>query len=326
MARKAAGGALEALNRHLVLRWRGGALRAELALGWARAGRAPWAVIVVRDLLHFAVPCIELASRHAPLLIVLNGTRDWEGALLRRRFPALPVVDLRPAPGSALPHGLALDLLLAQAPDRLGLLDPDLYVFDPGLLARLAPAPGELAAGAFGVLNRRTGLRFPTTHLLALDVPALRGQMRRHGIGATIRRRTPRQLVGPLAALGLGDHNYPKDYLSCYDPLNLLMAAALCDGLRLRVLDAGEEQAAHFGGVTYGDRTAHADYLEARMVALPGNGAFAGRLAARGIGSRPPGPARARMVAAGQGSVADWIDRALARIEAELAGRPGSAR
>jgi hypothetical protein len=276
-------------------------------------------LVAVPDVLHYAIPCLVLATRRVPVILVHNGTRPWETALLRERFPDLPVVQLRPAWRSILPHGAVLDVLLRHADREFALLDPDLFAFDTAVFDRLALGPGEVAAGAFGFTNRRAGLTFPTTHLLRLDPLALREVMARHRIGAAIYRRTPAPLVAPLRSIGIGDHNFVKDYLAYYDPLNLLLAMAVHDGHRLRVSGVEEREAVHVGGVSYSDRGGYLDHFNARLLELPFARPFAVRYRASLGGPATAADSRQRLVERGSTAVAEWIDRTVDRLAAAVA-------
>jgi hypothetical protein len=318
VARKGTRAALDAVNRVAVTPRRAPAWGAELRQALARAGAGAHVLVAVPGLLQFAIPCLALATRRVGVIVVHNGTRPWEADLLRERFPALPVVHLRPAWRSILPHGVVLDVLLRHADRELALLDPDLFAFEPTVFDRLALAPGEIAAGAFGFTNRRSGLTFPTTHLLRLDPLALQALMERHRVGATIYRRTPPALVPPLRSIGIGDHNFVKDYLAYYDPLNLLLAIAVHDGHRLRVAGVEEHEAVHVGGVSYADRGGHLDHFNARLLELPFARPFAARYRASLGVPASAAASRARLVEHGATAIAEWIDRTVDRLAAAL--------
>ena len=135
---------------HRVYRWlflpvMKGQYQASLHDALDRASALPFVVIAVPGTLHYLVPCLTLAARHVPLVLVTNGLARWEERYLRERFPSIPVVHLHTLPGTMLRHGLVIDLIVKLADRDLALHDPDLYVFDPEVYAALAPAGPELA-------------------------------------------------------------------------------------------------------------------------------------------------------------------------------------
>ena len=310
IARKGALALPQAANR-LLLPLHDSTYRARAAAAFGRTGADPLVLVAVPHILHYVIPCLTLATPHVGVVLVLNGLARWEEEILDRRFPELPRIRLEPLPRSMLAHGSVLDLLLRHAERRFTLLDPDLFVFDPAVFAELELRPGEIAVGAYGFTNRKTGLRFPTTHLLALDVPSLQSLMARHRVGPAIYRRTPPHLVARLGTLGLGDHNFVRDHLPHYDPLNLLLALAVYEGFRFRILDRAERDVFHVGGVSYLERNAVLDRIDARLLAAPYARDFADRYRRR----RPTrDETHASRPAALDGSLCERIDRAVDRL------------
>ena len=240
---------------------------------------------------------------------------------LEQWFPDTPMVDLRPVRGSMLPHGVVLDLLLRHASRRFALLDPDLFVFDPDVFDELGLRDAEVACGAFGVTNAEAAMTFPTTHLLALDVSAIQELMARYRIGPLIYNRTPQHLVESLDTLGLGDHNYPKDNLSYYDPLNLILAMAAYDGLQQRVLNRDEAAVYHVGGVSYLEQNVTLDYFNARLLDQSFARPFRERYRKPLFGSRDPAAARERAMTGGAEKLLAEVDRTIDRIAEAMAAR-----
>jgi len=169
-----------------------------------------------------------------------------------------------------VPHGVVLRLLVQVAKGDIALHDPDLFVFRPGLYAELEPREGELAVGIYGIVNEKTCLRFPTTHLLAFDAASVRRICQTHGITPETYSRTPERLREPLAAIGIGDHNRPKDYLRFYDVFTLVWAIALAEKHRFRVVSFPQsEDAWHVGGISYDRSNRRLRYVHARFLELP---------------------------------------------------------
>jgi len=310
---------LQAMNR-LMLPLRDGSYGARVAEVLTGHEKTPCVLVAVPNILHYVIPCLALATKHVPVVLVLNGTRPWEEEILARGYPDVPTIKLRPVMGSMLPHGSVMDILLRHATGNFVLLDPDMFVFEPGVFAQLDLGETEIAAGAYGFTNSRAALTFPTTHLLALNVPAIKELMARHRIRPVIYTKTPAHLVEPLGSLGLGDHNFVKEYLPYYDPLNLILAMAVHDGYRVRVLDRDDNDAFHVGGVSYLDRNITLDYFNARLLALPFARPFADRYRRSLPGTADLETARARFVDDRAREFLSGIDRIVDRIAGELSG------
>lgn len=231
-----------------------------------------WYVIVMPHTLHFLLPCLALLHGHARLVLVANGAKRWERELLRQRLPALPLFTLRTLPVSSLPHGDALSLLLEHHRGDFGIVDHDAYVFDPALLDRLRPAPGECMTGVFVQTSERLGRDYPLTHLLGFDAGALRRLMHSHRIDARQYRRAPARLSGLLGRVGLGPRSYLKDYQHFHDTLHVLLGVALAEGLRVRI-EAMDDAAPvmHVGGTSIGShhtKNLFALYIHLRFLEL----------------------------------------------------------
>ena len=95
--------------------------------------------------------------------------------------------------------------------------------------------------GVFEQASRRTGLRYPLTHLLYFNTQALRPLMQRWHIDARQYRRAPQQVAAPLAMLGLGLQVIAcaaRDVLAGEGgepPAAILLATALVCALAIRI-------------------------------------------------------------------------------------------
>lgn len=240
-------------------------------------------LIVMPHTLHFLLPCLALLHGHAPIVLVANGARRWERALLRQRLPDLPLFTLRTLPLSSLPHGDAVSLLIAHHRGDFAIVDHDAYVFDPALLARLRPAPGECLVSPFSQHSSRCGLDYPLTHVLGLAGAALHGLMERHGVDARLYRRPPPAAHAALRQIGLGVDGHFKDYQRFHDTLHLLLALALAEGLQVRIERAdGPPPVLHVGGTSIGShhtKSLFALYMHLRFLELLGDPLLSARYA-----------------------------------------------
>ena len=278
----------------------------------------PYLVIAVPDTLHTLLPCILLAKRHVRLAVLGNGLRRWEADLVRRQAPFF--YEVPAVRGTMVPHGVVLTLLIQSIEGGFGLHDPDLFVFRPGLYSELEPRDGEVAVGAYAVINQKTSLVFPTTHLLALDGAELRRICTKYGINADVYPRTPQHMREPLSRIGLGDHNPPKAYLGYYDALNLVWAAAILEGARFRIVSSPtSDDLVHIGGISYDRANDRLRYVHARFLGLPLARSFQEAYWRRLVGNgMTASKLEAKLVRAGAGSLVDSIDKAVERISGAL--------
>ena len=211
-------------------------------------------VIAVPRSLSLLEPCLKLVRERLPLALVVNGMEAAEEAALGRAFPEVQRFRLSTVPGTWWDHGAVLDLLSDGAERPFGLLDHDCYVMDPTVFGRLELGQRDLLAApdveGFFRLNEASGLRFPRTHFLYLNAPLVRAVRRRHGISCRKATKTPPGLRAPLAALGLGDHNFPPHPMPFWDTLQLVMAAGLADGYAWRWVPVEDGALVHFGAAT----------------------------------------------------------------------------
>ena len=209
-------------------------------------------VIVMPDTLHYLAPCLRQLPESVPVILLFNGAARWERRWLRREFPGRPAHRLRALPRSSISHGGVISLLLRCNEGSFGLLDHDLYVFDPGIFQRLSLREGQCMKAVFRDTSQRTGLVYPHTWFLFLNAPLLRDLMRRHRVSARIYRREPARLRRSLAVLGLGGGTYLKDYLDFFDTLQLLLALAWSEGAEVAWEEIAPGALSHLGGTSIG--------------------------------------------------------------------------
>ena len=210
-------------------------------------------VIVMPHTLHFLLPCLALLQDRAQLVLVGNGERRWERRLLRERFPALPLFELRTLPLSSAAHGDVISLLLAQHRGNFGIVDHDCYVFDEALFEQLHPAADECLLAEFSEASETVDTLFPLTFFLYFNAEPLRQLMLRHGIDARLYREPPAQVRDALASIGLGRGVFWKHYHNFHDTLHVLLGVALSEGSRVRFLSSGDDmRALHVGGTSIG--------------------------------------------------------------------------
>jgi len=63
-------------------------------------------------------------------------------------------------------HGTVLNLLLRTNDSNFGIIDHDLFLFNPQIFDDLSFKKDECVIGAFKLINTRAQLSFPTTHFM----------------------------------------------------------------------------------------------------------------------------------------------------------------
>ena len=207
-------------------------------------------IIVMPNTLHFLVPCLGLIPSDVNVALLLNGAARWEEEYLRRRFEHRPIFRLRTMFRSSLAHGRVLNMLFDYHEVNFGIIDHDLYIFNKDTFGQLTFEDGQCAIGAFRIHNEKANIEFPTTHFMFFNMKLIRMVRSKYKIGAHMYRRIPRQATEGLRSLNLGYHNFPKDYLSVFDTMNLLLAMALFEGFSFRFIEGGPGDFFHIGGTS----------------------------------------------------------------------------
>jgi len=235
-------GVFRTLNRHRLRR---------LHATWPASG-GHFYVIVMPGTLHFLLPCLALLPRDLRVALIGNGEADWERRLVHERHPELPFCSLARLPATSVTHGDVITLLLLESASNFGLVDHDCFVFDSRIFAAVEPGPRDCLTAIYGGVSAKTGLPYPETYLLFLNVTVLKDLMARYHVDARIYRNVPASLKDKLATVGMGGGVYVKDDRTFFDTLHLLLALAYADGIACHFVQGfGKEAIAHVGGTSW---------------------------------------------------------------------------
>jgi hypothetical protein len=188
-------------------------------------------VIVMPQTLHFLLPCLRLLPPGVRVILLLNGARGWEADLLRERFPRYPQLRVAALPHSSVGHGAMLNLLLTHSAHDFGILDHDLYLFEPSVFEALRFGAGDFLLCLFKDASADGRWVYPLTHFLYFRIEVFQRLMAQYGVGAQAYRRVPEPARSRLRGLGLGEGETMKSYHAFYDTLHVLLALAYADGL-----------------------------------------------------------------------------------------------
>jgi len=227
-------------------------------------------LIVMPDALHLLLPCIELLQG-LKLAFIINGAGRWDAGFLLQKYPHIPQFRLSLLPGSSLRHGEVIDLLFNANPHNFGIIDHDLFIFRPQALWDTRLDDHTALAYLYSHINPKTGLMFPTTHLMFFNTPLLKSLMHRYGLSALRSYKIPSRITPQIHSLGLGYDNLPKSWVDFYDTLHLVIAMAHHEGYRFQKIDLANQDAVHIGQTTYGLKRLAYLWLYARLLELPCN-------------------------------------------------------
>lgn len=282
-------------------------------------------VIAVPSMLHLLVPSIRLIESEVKIVFIINGLSRNERDLLHEAFPDAPVMQLPTLPGASWPHGTVLSVLLRNSPCDFGVIDHDFFLFNTAIFRQLDLAGAEFAACLTGWRNQATGLHFPGTHFLYLRVDPVRQLMREFSVDANIYKRLPNRVSSELAALGLSTENPPKEYQNFFDSFLLLSALAMRHGLKVRFLDAKQDDFVHVGSTSMGSQLTKPpllQYANARFAQYLEDERVAKEYRSRGVASADDAARLRRFL---EPETASQIDALVNRLDARLGARTTSS-
>jgi len=227
-------------------------------------------LIVMPDALHLLLPCIELLQG-LNLAFIINGASQLDADFLLQKYPHIPQFRLTLLPGSSLRHGEVIDLLFSTNPHNFGIIDHDLFIFRPQALQDIRLDDHAALAYLYSHINPKTGLLFPTTHLMFFNTPLLKSLMNRYGLSALRSYNIPASIEAQINSLGLGYDNLPKGWVDFYDTLHLVIAMAHHEGYGFQKINLAPHEAVHIGQTTYGLKRMAYLWLYARLLELPCN-------------------------------------------------------
>ncbi len=211
-------------------------------------------VIVMPNSLHFLIPCLRLLSPEQNIFLVFNGTKRWEQDLLLKEFKDRPALNLFTLPRSSINHGEVINLFFYANDDNFGIIDHDLYIFDPETFKNLTFKSNECMKAIFRGENRFNGMLYPHTFFLFFNTPKLKKIMVQNHIDARVYKKVPPDIESKLAVIGLSNGRFIKDYINFFDTLHVMLALSYVEGWEVDYLDT--DAVYHLGGTSMGSQYA----------------------------------------------------------------------
>ncbi len=212
------------------------------------------------NILHFLKPCLNLIPKNINLFLILNGTSSWEEKYLRENYAYYPIFKLITFPYSSLSHGTLLNLLIENNQSNFGIIDYDLYIFNKDIFNKLIFNKDECVIGAFKLMNKKSGLTFPTTHFMFFNVSLIKKIMVKYRIGAQIYTKIPSRLKNKLSTINLGYNNFLKNHFLYFDTFNMILAMAFYEKLSVKILKLNDKDLCHIGDTSKKGRSKKDDF------------------------------------------------------------------
>ena len=231
-------------------------------------------IIVMPNILHFLIPCLKLIPRKVNVFLILNGTAGWEENYLRKNFNGYPSFKLITFPHSSLSHGSVLNLLLGNNDSNFGIIDHDLFMFNPQIFDELDFKEDECVIGVFKLGNKKAQLTFPTTHFMFFNIKRIHQIMTTYKIDARQYKKVPRHLEDKLAGMKIGHQNYLKEYLNYFDTFNLILTMAFYEKLSARIPELNPDDLFHVGATSRGTNSIYSTYINIKFLELSENSSF----------------------------------------------------
>ena len=198
-----------------------------------------------------------LVPPEEPLILVLNGLDHWECEWIRSKLRHRRCLALR----HTLSHGAVLDAFLKGMTSSFGIMDSDLFVFEPGCFRKAMEISANETASVF-FSERKLAFKFPVplTFFLFLNQPLLKALRRKYKVGAMACKfdELPALARQRLMEIGFDTAHYPQVHKQYFDTLQALLFLGLADGKQFRLQAEHSttftisREMVHIGAVSYG--------------------------------------------------------------------------
>ena len=211
-------------------------------------------VIVMPDTLHFLIPCLRLLPPEQKIFLIFNGAANWEQKLLLNEFNNRPALKLVTLPLSTINHGAVINLFFYANDNNFGIIDHDLYIFDPEIFKQLTFKNNQFMKAIFSDENRFNGMIYPHTFFLFFNTSKLKKIMMQYHVDARIYKKLKPDVESKLAKIGLSNGRFIKDYINFFDTLHVMLALSYIEGGEVDYINTNAVY--HVGGTSMGSQYA----------------------------------------------------------------------
>jgi hypothetical protein len=230
----------------------------------------PVIVIVVPGLEHLAIPCVRLLCPFFEVVVVDNGLSKEASKWLKLLLPHSTFFKIFTSIRGKyiLSHGDALDLL-TRLPTNMVFLDPDCYIFEPGLIKQMFACLESVAIAAlYSDPASILGFRIPDTYCFGLSSEALTFLRKK----LKLRIGVVKQLLSPLLEYSVQRWGYPVPYphpgKQFFDTIHPLAIAVHLMNMGISVLPCRGGETFHVLGTSYRTRELQVQSTEYNETAL----------------------------------------------------------
>jgi len=209
-------------------------------------------VIVMPNTLHYLIPCLRLLPDDLQVFLIFNGTKSWERKIFLNEFSQFPGLKLWTLPRSSIHHGEVINLFFYANNANFGIIDHDLYIFDKQIFNHLTLKNDHSMKAIFYGQNRVNGIVYPHTFFLFFNTVVLKKIMQEYGVDARIYKKLTPVVQSRLAAIGLTNGQFIKDYINFFDTLHVLLALSYIEGFQVDYIDT--DRVYHLGGTSMGSQ------------------------------------------------------------------------
>lgn len=188
------------------------------------------------------------------MFLIFNGAKSWEQDLLLKEFKGRPALKLFTLPRSSINHGEVINLFFHANDKNFGIIDHDLYIFDPDIFKKLTFKNDQFMKAIFRGENRYSGMLYPHTFFLFFNTPQLKRIMMEYHVDARVYKKVSPDIKSKLAEIGLSNGRFIKDYINYFDTLHVMLALSYLEGWEVDYLDT--DAVFHLGGTSMGSQYA----------------------------------------------------------------------
>ena len=192
-------------------------------------------MVVMPGCLHIAQLAYQFVPADVRLIVVLNGTDQWEEDWAHANLSRAIIIRIK----SKYFHHTLLNLFLRDVHQPFGIVDFDCFVFCPDYFRVVeAIGPSTTCQAFYASHNPVLDLWIPETFLMVLNQPVLADLMARYHVSTDQISWSdlPTPIQQRLATLGIGVDQLPENYKPTFDTLRVLLMLGVTEGCQIEFI------------------------------------------------------------------------------------------